>query len=720
MKTERCHYFSSFKDFLLTSPSAVMGDLVKANHGDALTTAIEAWESEIRIMQDVLTEWAQEDAYIIFEYSIPRMGKRVDVVLLLRGIVFCIEFKNRKDDAQQMDLEQVLDYALDLRNFHLYSAEKPIAPILVPTQYSRTTESILSSAYDDGVLNPSITGEAGLGSVIQKTIEAVGGSWDPVSWGYQWTISPYAPTPTIIEAARTLYENHSVEDITRHEADKVSTDATIRSLLEIIEKSKEEKKKSICFVTGVPGAGKTLVGLDVAIKQSYKNDQIDKENGAVYLSGNGPLVAVLVEALARDNQRKCKDRGIQKNKTDSEREVREFIQIIHRYRDNMLAKIKNPVENGIVEIDPKKAVEQDETGYGEVEHVAIFDEAQRSWTHKRIADYLKRGGTYGNKLKVPNFPMSEAEFLIWSLDRREDWAVIICLVGGGQEINDGEAGIGEWIKAINNKFKHWNVYLSSQLTDPEYSEGHLYDLLKETPHVTYNDKLHLAVSLRSFRAEKYSLFVNALLSFNPSASALYEDISQKKFPVLLTRDIEKARAWLRSKVRGSEQTGMLVSKTASRYQPLALHVLETDKDAVHWFLEDKTDIRCSNYLEDAVTEIQVQGLEIDYACVVWDADVRYHNHQWAFYKLSIKTNWSPNPKWKPDTKWVTENNVENQKYMLNAYRVLLTRARKGIVICVPDGNSRLNSEGFPEDGTRLPEFYDGTYNYLKSLGIKEL
>ena len=373
MKTERCLYFAPFSEFLLSNPSSVLGDLVSANHGMDLTTTIEAWEGEIRIMQDVLTAWKDEDAYIIFEYAIPRLGKRVDVVLLLQGVVFCVEFKVGKKDALQEDLEQVLDYALDLKNFHLYSADRPIAPILIPTNYSRATEVVRSSPYDDDILNPSITGEAALKDIIEKTLNVARKPWAPESWGKQWTISPYAPTPTIIEAARTLYENHSVEDITRHEADKVNTDKTIDYILQVIRTSKERREKSICFVTGVPGAGKTLVGLDVAIKQSYKDGEKDKENGAVYLSGNGPLVAVLTEALAADNQKKCKEKGEKKNLSDSRREVSEFLQIIHRYRDNMLAKIKNPVENGVLEIDPSKAVEMEHAGYGEVEHVAIFD-----------------------------------------------------------------------------------------------------------------------------------------------------------------------------------------------------------------------------------------------------------------------------------------------------------------------------------------------------------
>ena len=709
MKTERCMYFNSFSGFLNSSPSSVLGDLVAAVNGVVQNTAVEAWEGEIRIMQSILMSWKNEDAYIIFEYSIPRLGKRVDVVLLLRGIVFCIEFKVGKSEALQEDLEQVLDYALDLKNFHLYSSDKPIAPILVPTNYRRKTELLFSSPYDDGILNPSITGENGLAEILQKSIDSLGNTWRRDTWGYNWTISPYAPTPTIIEAARTLYENHSVEDITRHEADKVSTDATIEYLLHVIQESKTQGKKSICFVTGVPGAGKTLVGLDVAIKQSYKDGEKDKENGAVYLSGNGPLVAVLTEALAIDNQKKCREKKMKKNLSDSRREVSEFLQIIHRYRDNMLAKIKNPVENGVLEIDPTKAVKLEHAGYGEVEHVAIFDEAQRTWTHKRLADYLKRGGTYGNKLKVPNFPVSEASFLIWSMDQKDDWAVIICLVGGGQEINTGEAGITDWINALNQDYPHWNIYISSRLSEAEYAEGKVNQLLRNNTNVTYSDSLHLSVSLRSFRAETLSDFVHACLSFSPNAASLYNDVSQKGYPVLLTRDINKARSWLRGKARGSQQMGILVTKVAARFKPQAVNVLaQGDENAVHWFLEDKTDIRSSNYLEEAATEIQVQGLELDYVCVLWDADMRYENGRWGYYKFNGKTKWNP------------ENNEEQRKYMLNAYRVLLTRARQGIIICVPEGNSRLNSEGFPEDATRLPEFYDGTYRYFKSIGINEI
>ena len=704
----RCLYSASFNEFLKKDKLSVLGALHSNYHGEALTTTDEAWIGEIEILQNVLLPWSKEAAQIVFEYEIPRLGKRIDVVLLLRGIVFCLEFKVGQRDALQADVEQVMDYALDLKNFHRFSHDRIIVPILIPTNRESSTKVFNSSVYDDQIYNPLITGSSNLQQLLKDILETTNAKKEAGVID-DWLISPYTPTPTIVEAARALYENHSVEDITRHEADEVSTDRTIKYILDIIDFSKDNGKKSICFVTGVPGAGKTLVGLDVAIKQTYRNGEFDRENGAVYLSGNGPLVAVLTEALARDNQKKCISRGEHKNLSDSRREVSEFIQIIHRYRDNMLAKIKNPVENGILEIDPEKAVKLEHTGYGEVEHVAIFDEAQRSWTHQRIANYLRRGGTYGNKLKVPNFPMSEAEFLIWSLDQREDWAVIVCLVGGGQEINTGEAGISEWIKALNNTFRHWNVFISDKLTDTEYAEGRVNELLKENKNVTYSNDLHLAVSLRSFRAETLSSFVHSLLSFKKDAADLYKDVDSRNYPVVLTRDMEKARTWLRKKARGTQQTGVLVSKVAARFKPLAVNILaQGDENAIHWFLEDKTDVRSSNYLEDAATEIQVQGLELDYACVLWDADMRCEDGEWSFFKFNGKN------------KWIPENNVENQKYMLNAYRVLLTRARQGIVICVPNGNEKMNSEGFPEDPTRLPEFYNGTYEYLKSIGIKEI
>lgn len=710
-KSTRCLFKSSIDEFVNMDKEYVFGVLCDRYHGDALTTTRDAWKSEVEIMQGVLHSWKNTKGQIVFEYDIPRLGKRIDVVLLIKGIVFCLEFKVGKADILESDIDQVLDYALDLKNFHKFSQHQLIVPILIATGYNDNSSLIQKSVYDDRVVNPLITGADGIDSLIRDVLTEYP---DETPIDENWIISPYSPTPTIIEAAKALYESHSVENITRHEADKVTTDRTISYVMDVIRSSKMNGEKSICFVTGVPGAGKTLVGLDVAVKQTYQGkDNPIEDEGAVYLSGNGPLVAVLNEALARDNVENIKNRNETKKLTDARREVGKFIQIIHRYRDNMLNKIKNPVENGILEIDPEKAVKMEAAGYGEVEHVAIFDEAQRSWTHKRLADYLKRGGTYGNKLKVPNFPVSEAAFLIWSLDQREDWATIVCLVGGGQEINTGEAGISEWIRALNDIFKHWKVYISPKLTEAEYAEGKVNELLKENKNVTYSEDLHLGVSLRSYRAEKLSAFVHSLLSIDGNAASIYSQIKEK-YPIVLTRDMEKARRWLHDKVRGTERTGVLITKESARYKPLGIHVLQSgDKDAVHWFLNDKTDTRSSNYLEDAATEIQVQGLELDYTCILWDADMRYENGKWGFYRFSNNSEWKeliPN----------TENKQDTMKYMLNAYRVLLTRARAGMIICVPKGNPNKTINGFWEDGTRRPEYYNGTYQYLKSLGLEEV
>ena len=460
---------------------------------------------------------------------------------------------------------------------------------------------------------------------------------------------------------------------------------TTHYVQQVIRDTKAHGGKSICFVTGVPGAGKTLVGLNVAVQQESKEDL------AVYLSGNGPLVAVLTEALTRDRQAQEKEKGNKITKKEAEREVKRFIQIIHRYRDNMLGKVK--VVNGCLEIDPTKELQDHIAGYGEVENIAIFDEAQRSWDKEHIAGWLNRRKGFAD------FPMSEGEFLIWSLDQRKDWAVIVCLVGGGQEINTGEAGIGEWIRALNESFPDWQVYISSQLTAKEYAEGKVTELLKANEHVTYSEDLHLAVSMRSFRAESLSNMVHYLLDGESlKAKEVYESIADR-YPIVLTRDIKKAKQWLRNKARGNERYGMVVSSKAYRLKPLAIDV-RCKPDTVHWFLDDINDIRSSLFLEDAASEFDIQGLELDWTCLVWDGDLRYNGTAWDYFEF------------KEGSKWNRINKEERKAYQINAYRVLLTRARQGMIICVP--------EGVPEDHTRLPEFYDGTYNFLKTIGLLEI
>ena len=656
-----------------------------ADEMDTIATQKFAWAEEIETMKRVLTPWKQENAEILFEYSIPRLGKRIDVVVLLQERVFVIEFKVGKTDFSHTDVDQVLDYALDLKNFHQGSIDRLIVPILVATEASEYSTMFQLSHYNDGIYEPLLTDATHLQEVINLVLsDEIERKTYSIALE-DWARSRYAPTPTIIEAARSLYLNHSVEDITRHEAEGEQLERTTRYVQQVIRETKARSGKSICFVTGVPGAGKTLVGLNVAVQQESNEDL------AVYLSGNGPLVAVLTEALTRDKQEQEKARGNKITKKIAESEVKRFIQIIHRYRDNMLNKVK--LVNGKLEIDPTKELKDKTAGYGEVENIAIFDEAQRSWDKEHIASWLNR------KKGFANFPMSEGEFLIWSLDQRKDWAVIVCLVGGGQEINTGEAGIGEWIRALNESFPDWQIYISSQLSAREYAEGKVEDLLQNNPHVIYSNDLHLAVSMRSFRAESLSNLVHNLLDGNIStAREIYDSIADR-YPIVLTRNLKKAKDWLKQKARGHERYGMVVSSKAYRLKPLAINV-RCKPDTVHWFLDDINDVRSSLFLEDAASEFDIQGLELDWTCLVWDGDLRRNKKSWEYYEF------------KNGCKWNKVKQEERKSYQLNAYRVLLTRARQGMIICVP--------EGVPEDSTRLPKFYDGTYEYLKSIGFIEI
>ncbi len=698
--TNRYFYKAPFRKFIDSSEETIFGHISINDEGDSVSEQKYAWSEEIKVLKQVLLPWKYENAEIIFEYSIPRLGKRIDVVLLLRGIIFTIEFKAGQNTFLQVDMEQVMDYALDLKNFHLDSHHRVIVPILVATEANITSHDLKFSVYDDHVYNPLMANVDGLQDIINKVIEREHAQPSEECDIVNWAISRYSPTPTIIEAASALYQNHSVEDITRHEAAGAALEDTTQFVLDVIQRSKLNGEKSICFVTGVPGAGKTLVGLNVAIQQSVKEENTpeDERNLAVYLSGNGPLVKVLTAALAKDKQKKEHEKGNKCNITDAKREVSQFIQIIHRYRSNMLAKIKLPIENGQLEIDETKSISHKTAGHGEVEHVAIFDEAQRSWDMEHLAGWLARGGSRGGMKKIPDFPMSEAEFLIWSLDLRKDWAVIVCLVGGGQEINTGEAGIGEWIRAVNETFPDWKVYLSKHLTDKEYAEGNVAELVANNKNAQQVEQLHLAVSMRSFRAEKLSNFVHYILDRDiEQARELYRNFN-KKYPLLLTRDLEKAKRWLEKKARGSERYGIVVSSQAYRLKPLAIDV-RLQPDVEHWFLADKMDVRSSLFLEDAATEFDIQGLELDWTCLVWDGDFRYTSEGWDHNVFK-------------GSKWNKIRQKEAQSYQINAYRVLMTRARQGMIICVPEGN--------PDDHTRLPEFYDGTYEYLKSVGLEEI
>ncbi|HOG51489.1 MAG TPA: DUF2075 domain-containing protein, partial [Lentisphaeria bacterium] len=341
----RFFYSANISDFFHQQAGMIVNSLVQGNPFDLTDTQRYAWNEEIGILKEILCP--DEMGQIIFEYSIPRLGKRIDVVLLLDGIVFVLEFKVGQSDYQRQDLEQVWDYALDLKNFHEKSHDLFIAPILVSTAATTASKTFHRGHYNSQVFDPICTNPENLRKIIDTICRDCESNADLSDWMH----SRYMPTPTIVQAASALYLNHSVKDITRSDASAESLWSTGEQVMNIIEHARLHHEKSICFVTGVPGAGKTLVGLNVAVKQFGKGDL------AVYLSGNQPLVSVLTEALARDKKRQFEEKNSGKrcNITDARRSVRSFIQNIHHYRKNALAKLKRPIENGILEIDPAKA-----------------------------------------------------------------------------------------------------------------------------------------------------------------------------------------------------------------------------------------------------------------------------------------------------------------------------------------------------------------------------
>jgi len=654
------YYSDTIDTFLQKSVDEIIGKITRENQFDSNRNTNQSWERQIEILKDTLNGLRGE---IFFEFSIPRMGKRVDCLLIIENIVFVIEFKVGEKEYLSSNIEQVWDYALDLKNFHKPSHNALLIPILVSTEAKSEIFQFLQTTHQDGLYKPLKANKKNLREILLNGIEFCKSSTTLIDQDY--IKGSYSPTPTIIEAAVTMYKNHSVADITRSDADAKNLTITTKSVSVIIEQAQIEKKKVICFVTGIPGAGKTLVGLDIATKHLDK----EKDTHSIFLSGNGPLVAILQEALTRDTVQRTKEKGEKITKAKAREGVKAFIQIIHHYRDAYL-------------VDPNPPFD----------HVAIFDEAQRAWNKEQTINFMHR------KKNQPNFAYSEPEYLISCLDRHQDWAVIVCLVGGGQEINTGEAGISEWLYAIKNSFPHWEVQISPNLTDSEYNAFDAISEIEKDCKTTYDNNLHLSVSMRSYRAENVALFIKQLLDLETQkASETLKHISDK-YPIVITRNIESAKKWLKEKARGSERYGIVVSSQAYRLKPLAIDV-RVETDPVHWFLADKDDVRSSYYLEDVATEFQVQGLELDWACVTWDGDFRYSETEWKTYSFV-------------GSKWQNINKPERKLYLKNAYRVLLTRARQGMVIVIPEGNL--------EDHTRLPEYYDSTFEYFKRVGLKEI
>ncbi|MBA3684096.1 MAG: DUF2075 domain-containing protein [Planctomycetes bacterium] len=577
--------------------------------------------------------------------------------------VIVIEFKVGAGTYDRSATCQVIDYALDLRNFHEGCRSTWLNPVLVATDAPFRVSA--SGAPYDQVYPTMVANRSSLAAIIA----AIAARASPPTVSHrEWLTARYRPTPTIIKASQALYQGHQVAEITHAEAGADNLGATTAAIAGIIDQARRSSRKAICLVTGVPGAGKTLAGLNLVCQHRQREGEGVAGEHAVFLSGNGPLVDVLREALALDDVSRAKSKGGALAKDEALRRTNHFIQSIHHFRDAYVKDLSPPVDQ-----------------------IAVYDEAQRAWDREQAMDFMrtKRGQSH--------FDQSEPAFLISVMDRHPTWAVIVCLIGGGQEINTGEAGLAEWLRALRDHFPHWLVHVSDRLESTDSAPAFVMAELGD--RVVRDPSLHLGVSLRSFRSERMSTGVAALMSGRSEAAAQELACILPRFPIVVSRSLAAARSWVRAHARGSERYGQLASSGGKRLKPLGI-VMGLKVDPCCWFLNDHTDVRSSFYLEDTASEFDVQGLELDWTIVAWDGDLIHQpDGGWRFRAFK-------------GTKWQDIREEAAQCYRLNAYRVLLTRARQGMAIVVPHGD--------PNDPTRLPAFYDPTWAYLTRAGIPEL
>lgn len=700
-------YTSSIREFFITDENSIIGVLTQSNAFDSKRTTITSWKEEINTLKIALKDYRDEDGFVVFEYTIPRVDGRIDCVVGLRGILFVLEFKTGETQDINADKEQLVQYVTDLKNYHFESYDIPIVPMWVVPNADVPVARVLRPSTNENIFGLMTVCDSTISNVFKKVFITDYVNRIKID-ANNWLHSPYCPTSNIVEAARKLYANHKVEDINRSDARGEDLIRTTETIINLINQAKARNEKYLCLITGVPGAGKTLIGLSVATLRQNE----EHANRSVYLSGNRPLVMVLQEVLARDARNRADEKlkrelsAIEdKNEKKSYKEknrvkmpkirstIAQFIQLVSNWRKEYL---KGVVVSGrgsnktII-----KDVKYPYTGCGEFfipyDHVSIYDEAQRAWEAKENASYVRK-----KEKHLKRFPeWSEPRFLISCMDRHPDWAVYICLIGNGQDINHGEAGTAEWIRSIKH-FSHWHTFAPSDIkNDVEVAkEIGGYD-------INYLDNLHLCTDLRSIRAENLAYFVDNILCIKKGkAKAILKELD--RYPIRITRDLKKAKKWVKDNARPNERYGVLASSKGQRLKPDALVLLPPNSpktDVTHWFLGDRTNVKSSYYMEDVATEFQVQGLEIDWAVVAWDADLRYSDQGWKQYQFR-------------GSKWMNINKDEIRRYQINAYRVILTRARRGMVIYVPEGNN--------EDHTRKCEFYNSTYNYFKQIGIKEI
>lgn len=610
----------------------------------------ETWEWLNAALPAVLTAHPEAEGWTAcLEYSIPRRSGRIDLVLLAGDLVLVLEFKKSQADAAA--LRQAEDYALELLDFHAESQARALFPIVCAGLATKTLGHIESSW---GVASVSTCPPTALGQVLNELYEThhdeAASSIDPTVW----LDASYHPTPTILEAARSLYAGHEVRELSQSHAGTEQLQRTFDAVGRAVAQS-AQGRKAICFLTGVPGAGKTLAGLNVV-------HQLAQGGDAAFLSGNGPLVSVLQGVLAKDLARRTEMTASQ-----AKRKASVLVTNVHRWLEEY--------------VDRKPHVIPPE-------RIVVFDEAQRAWSREHSKRKFGRDH-------------SEPHMMLEALSRHPGGAVLVALVGGGQEINTGEAGLAEWGRTLASDFRSWDISVSPELLqgDSSTAGSTLFPdaSLSGGLRIRTDPDLHLAVTQRAFRAQLLTEWVEEVLACSPQgASKTMEHL--RDYPIVMTRSLEGARAWLRERTRGLRRCGLLASSGARRLRPHGITVREK-VDEAHWFLAPPEDVRSSNFLELALTEFGVQGLEVDWAGLAWGGDLTRSTEGWSIRSFK-------------GTRWTRVGNPTEVDFVLNRYRVLLTRAREGLVIWIPGGD--------PDDKTRDPRLYNGVFDYLSACGVRSI
>jgi hypothetical protein len=661
-------YLATVEEFFAQAEEHILAHLATAyaNRGYTSQYADQTltWQRDIHALKETLKKCVvtSESARwwgLILEFSIPRKELRIDVVLLIREVVVILEAKTGQ--AVSLAKRQIEEYALLLHYFHKASSDRRIVPIIVSPEGGKVDFLKLNqreffpqlSSYWIAPVIPSSWDE------LSKVLLEVDRHSQGQMVAEVWAGSPYHPVPSILEAATALRSGLSIREIAHAEASEHEIEAVRQTIQGYVDLARAKNHHAICFVTGVPGSGKTLVGLSLA------HSDENRENAIHFMSGNGPLVKVLQHLFTKESMRGGAAAP------QARTEAKTLIENVH-----VFARYHTEDNHGL----PSN-------------HAIIFDEAQRAWNKAQNMKKFRRD-------------YSEPEMLLRIMERHQDWAFVVALVGGGQEINDGEAGLEEWGHALLKSTKDWVIYASHEVLEGGSSTaGHrLFEDTETQRKIQTNSTLHLRTSNRSLRAERLATWVNLVLDGDSDGAA--ELKITERFPILLSRDLNATRQKLREQGIGANRYGLVGSSGAARLRAEGLEPsssFHAEYPWEHWYLADETDIRSSFRCEVFATEFEIQGLELDWIGLCWGGDFIWgDSNRWELRALRHGFQ----------SKWTTIKNREKQIYRKNAYRVLLTRARQGMVIFVPQGDRF--------DPTTQPAEFNATAEYLLRCGAISL